>query len=67
MKLAELLVRHCPALLGVITILLILAKGVSLHGLAHHREEGAIAIPSDGSCASFHNLARYGSEGRARR
>lgn len=65
MKLAEILpVGRCPALLGVITILLILASGVSLHGLACHTAEGTMVIAKDGSCASSHNLARCASEGR---
>lgn len=65
MKLAEILpVRHCPALPGVITILLILARGVSLHCLALHTEEGTLVTANDGLCASFHSLARCASEGR---
>lgn len=65
MKLAEILpVGRCPALLGVITTLLLLASGVSFHGLACHTDEGTMVISKDGSCASFHNLARCASEGR---
>lgn len=65
MKLAEILpVGRCPALLGVITTLLLLASRVSFHGLACHTDEGTMIISKDGSCASFHNLARCASEGR---
>lgn len=65
MKLAEILVvGPYPALGGVVTILLVLARGVGLYCFAHHMEHGTTVISNGGSCASFHILTRCANEGR---